>query len=333
MKRRDFLVSLASAIPAATVLGGVAQAARAARIGVLLPSDAALRGPWLSGWQAAGGQRPSVTAQITGGHTQASEVISQWLESDRVDVIVSVLSAYGSQVSTLLERRGVPMLVTDFGANWQRPSSALVVRQGLGFALGAYALGQHAAATGSRTAVMVLSSFDAGFDHPRAFQLGFENAGGHVFETLLLDSSAVAWDATRLDHLRPDAVYVAASSAASLAALHVPHGVRLLAGGLAPWLLDAPLETALGTDLHPQHPAFTLGLEAAQTMARTAQRTGSGAQMLSALLQVRASNEPRWLAMRSGQMLNQRPLDSIGAGAQHLLASRSSGYSNAYPVL
>jgi hypothetical protein len=338
MKRRDFLFSIASAIPAAALLPSTAQAStapRVARIGLLLPKNPELERQFTAGWHAANALTPVVSARVS-AHGEALKEVRAWLEGNRVDVIVSALSAHGAEVRGLLERAGVPMLVADFGANWARSGSALVVRQGLRMAEGAFALGRHAAETGSRTAAIVTSSFDAGFDHVQAFRLGFEGQGGRVLDTLLLDSSAVVWDAGRLHALRADAVFVGASDAESLAKLRFPLGMRVLASGLAGWLLKSTkLETALAAN-GSQHPAFTLGLEAARTVTRANTLMGSGLHALPALLQARSSDPLQHLELRAGRVVARGELEAAAhfdAGVQMMATSRSSGYNNAYPVL
>lgn len=338
MKRRDFLFGIASAIPAAAALGGAVQAsaaARALRVGLLLPDNAGLEQLFTAGWRAANAPTPTAAARV-GAHAAAAQVLDAWLEGDRVDVIVSALSAHGAVVRALIERAGVPMLVADFGANWARSGSALIVRHGLRMSEGAFALGRHAAATGSRTATIVTSSFDAGFDHVRAFKLGFEGAGGQILDTLLLDSSAVTWDAARLFDLRADAVFVAASDAASLAKLRLPLGTRVLASGLAPWLLNgASLETALATN-GSKHPAFALGLEAARTVIQANTRWQNGLQSLPALLQARQIQPLQHVELIAGRVVSRNALPvaaHFDAGIQMMNASRPSGYSNAYPLL
>jgi hypothetical protein len=338
MKRRDFLFSIASAIPAAAILPSAAQAStspRATRIGLLLPKNADLERQFTTGWRVANGLIPTVSARV-GTHSEALKEVKSWLEDDRVDMIVSAFSAHGAEVRALLEGRGVPMLVADFGANWARSGSALVVRQGLRMAEGAFALGQRTARTGTRTAAIVTSGFDAGFDHVRAFRLGFEGQGGRILDTLLLDSSAVTWDAGRLHELRADAVFVAASDAESLSKLRLPLGTRLFASGLAPWLLKSMnLETALAAD-GSQHPVFTLGLEAAHTVARANTLMGNGLHSLPALLQARLSQPLRHLELRTGRVVAHSDLEDaphFDTGAQMMAASRTGGYSNAYPVL
>ena len=340
MKRRDFLFGIASAIPAATLGASLAVASagsRGARIGLLLPERGDVERQFLAGWRAAGAATPSLTERLGAGHAQALKTVTGWLEGNRVDVIVSALSAHGPQVRAHLEAHGVPMLVAEFGANWARPSSgsALIVRQGSRMAEGAFALGRHAAQSGSRTATIVTTSFDAGFDYVRAFELGFTGQGGTVQGTLLLDSSAVPWDAARLAELGTDAVFVAASEAVSLQNLRVPPGMRLLAGGLAGWLLgSSTLETALAGN-GARHPAFTLGLEAAQTVVRANELMQSGLHALPALIQARTVRGLERLELQGGRVVSRHALadaPAFNAGVQMLSASRSSGYSNAYPV-
>lgn len=339
MKRRDFLFSIASAVPVAATLSGVAFAGstpRAVRVGLMLPATPDLERQFLAGWREASAVTPTVSARVGAGHGDAAQTVQAWLEGNRVDVIVSALSAHGARVRSLAEAHGVPIFVADFGANWSRAGSALVVRQGLHMAEGAYALGQHAARTGSRSAVVVTSSFDAGFDHVRAFTLGFESADGRVLETMLLDSSAVPWQPQRLHAVRPDAVFVAASSALSLKDFQVPLGTRVLAGGLAPWLLPhLSVETALATDA-TAHPAFALGLEAGRTLHKAHALVQSGLHVLPALLQARTIRPLERLELRGGRVVHRSDLEDASAfepGVQMLTASRTSGYSNAYPVL
>lgn len=337
MKRRDFLASLASSVPVAATLTVAARASSqpsTLRVGLLLPASADLERQFLSGWREAGGAAPTLSARVDAGYG-AARVVQPWLEGGRVDLIVSALSAHGTQVRSLVEASGVPMLVADFGANWARAGSALVVRQGLRMAEGAYALGQHAARTGSRTAVVVTSSFDAGFDHVPAFTTGFESAGGRVLDTMLLDSSAVPWNPQRLHALRPDVVFVAASSASSLKAFQVPIGTRVLAGGLAAWLMPhLPLETALAGG-GSAHPAMTLGREAARTVRNLQTLVQGGMHVLPALLQARTAFPLERLEVNGGHFVQRGALeDALGfkSGVQRLVASRPSGYTNAYPV-
>jgi hypothetical protein len=337
MKRRDFLRSIglssAAAIAAPTVALASSQV-KSAKVGLLVP-DHELGNEFLSGWSQAGGHA-AVLERVGSGHGAASSVVKTWLEHRRVDLIVSAFSAHGSSVRSQLEARGVPMLVSDLGANWARQGSALVVRRGASLALGAYALGQHAARTGSRRVAIVTSSFDAGFDHVSAFQLGLESAGGRVLDTLLLDSSAVSWNPNRLLDLRADAVFVAASDASSLEQLRFPLGTRILASSLAPWLLrGVTLETALGFD-GATHPARALGFEAARVVAQVSDLERDGSSLLSALLQANAAPALQRLEMRDGRVLRRHDLEqpqAFDAGVQCLNVSRSSGYTNAYPVV
>jgi hypothetical protein len=334
MKRRDFLRSIslsgAAALAAPTVTLASSQT-KTLKVSLLVP-DGALGDKFLTGWREAGGLSPSVLERITPARS-ARGIVQAWLERGAVDVIVSAFSAHGADVAAQLEGKGVPMLVADFGVNWVRPGSALVVRQGTGMARGAFALGQHAARTGTRTAAIVTSSFDAGFDHVQAFRLGFEGAGGRVLETLLLDSSAVPWNPHRLSELRADAVFVAASDAASLKDVRFPLGTRVLAGGLAGWLLrGVKLETALSTD-GSRHPTQGLGFEAAGLLARAAKTELS---TLPALLQARQVSALHHLELRDGQVLHRAALPEpavFDAGVQQLRAPRSSGFTNTYPIL
>jgi hypothetical protein len=336
MKRRDFLRTIAASSAAAVAAPTLATAATASsRVGLLLPAHITFEQHFMRGWSGAGGPGAAQQERVA-THAAAAATVSRWLERGSVDLIVSALSAHGPQTRALLESKGVPMLVADFGANWARASSALIVRQGLRMAEGVYALGRRAAQGGTRTGVIVTSAFDAGFDHVSAFRLGFEGHGGRVLDTLLLDSSAVAWDAQRLMALRSEAVFVAASDARSLAGLRVPLGTRVLASGLAPWLLNGvTLETALGFG-GKQHPAFALGLEAARTIRRASELVRGGLHALPALLQARSNAPLQHLEMRAGTVVGARALEDMAmfeAGVQQLAASRSSGYTNAYPLL
>jgi hypothetical protein len=335
MKRRDFLRTIAASSAAAVAAPSLAVASSPeTRVGLLLPANETLERHFLRGWQGAGGDAAQL--ERVGGHAQAAQTVGTWLQRGRVDLIVSALSAHGASTRAMLETRGVPMLVADFGANWNRASSALVVRQGLRMAEGAYALGRRAAQSGTRTGVIVTSAFDAGFDHVGAFRLGFEGHGGQVLDTLLLDSSAVPWDVERLQALRADVVFVAASDARSVAGLRLPLGTRVFASGLAPWLLKGvTLETALAT-ASKQHPAFTLGLEAARTVSRASGLVRGGSHALPALLQARSNAPLQHLELRAGTVVGARALEDVAMfapGAQQLAASRSSGYTNAYPLL
>jgi hypothetical protein len=334
MKRRDFLRSIslsgAAAIAAPTVTLALSQT-KTLKVGLLVP-DGALGDSFLTGWREAGGVTPNLLERVSPTRS-ARGIVQDWLQRGAVDVIVSAFSAHGADVAVQLEGTGVPMLVADFGVNWMRPGSALVVRQGTGMARGAFALGQHAARTGTRTAAIVTSSFDAGFDHVQAFRLGFEGAGGRVLETLLLDSSAVPWNPNRLFDLRADGVFVAASDAMSLKDVRFPLGTRILAGGLAGWLLRGlNLETALSLN-GSRHPARGLGFEVAELLARASKTELS---TLPALLQARQPSPIHHLELRDSQVLHRATLPEpavFDAGVQQLRASRSSGFTNAYPIL
>ena len=117
--------------------------------------------------------------------------------------------------------------------------------------------------------------------------------------------------------------------------LRVPSGTRLLAGGLAGWLFgSSTLETALAGN-GARHPAFTLGLEAAQTVMRANGLMQSGLHALPALLQARTVRGLERLELQGGRVVSHQALSdapAFDAGVQMLSASRSSGYSNAYPV-
>jgi hypothetical protein len=337
MKRRDFLRTITASSAAAVVAPGITLAssqARTPRVGLLVP-DHDLGNEFLSGWSQLD-TRGSVIERIGSRHGDASRVVSAWLERGSVDLIVSAFTAHGSSVRVQLEARGVPMLVADLGANWARPGSALVVRRGLGLARGAYALGRHAARTGSRRVAVVTSSFDAGFDHVNAFRLGLESAGGRVLDTLFLDSSVVAWDANRLFDLRADAVFVATSDASSLKDVRFPLGTRVLASGLAPWSMrGVTLETAMSFD-GAMPPARALGLEAARVVATVSELERHGSSLLSALLQFNTLPALHRLEMRDGRVLHRDDLEhpqAFDLGVQRLEASRSSGYTNAYPII
>jgi hypothetical protein len=117
------------------------------------------------------------------------------LDEGCVDLVVAGVSApVAARLRNLFEERQVPLLVSSIGATARRSAhrSPYVFTSSLGLWEASAAMGRWSAFQLGRSCLVLTSAFDSGFDHVRAFRLGFESAGGRVAGTVVTHAQAPA---------------------------------------------------------------------------------------------------------------------------------------------
>jgi branched-chain amino acid transport system substrate-binding protein len=157
----------------------------------------------------AGGRAVELLPREAGpGIGKAVQGARELLETQGVDLVVGLIGS-GAAVAlrSLFEQAERPLLVSNVGANVLRQDevSPYVVTNSLGHWRTSWALGRWAAQNLGQRGFIAESFYDAGYDAPYAFQLGFEGAGGTVLET-------------RVSHVPPHSPDLASLAAAIRAA-------------------------------------------------------------------------------------------------------------------
>jgi branched-chain amino acid transport system substrate-binding protein len=270
--RRDFLrlagltagglmtQTLIAPAGAARAFGGLSPGLGGGRVGVLLPASTrypALRNSFLAGLQlAAEGRAQDLVVRETGAGTgNAYETAQQLLNKEGVRQIVGMFDELTlTHLRRTLEARQATVLAVSLGENLSRLTKAdsRVTAHGLDLAQSAAAFGAWAARSLGRTAVLVASSYDSGYDAFAAFRFGFENAGGQVRSTVITHQPDggpdVAAAMRTIAAIRPDFVYAAYCGSAAVEWVRAYRQAGLgsipLAG--SPFLADGTLLAAHG---------------------------------------------------------------------------------------
>jgi branched-chain amino acid transport system substrate-binding protein len=278
------------------------------------------------------GTTPSVAIE------QARELIS----TDQVELIVGSLSSgIAATLHPLLHERGMPLLVSNIGANMSRDDrySPYIIRNSFSYWQSSWALGRWAAGNLGKQAFVASSFYDSGYDSLYAFQLGFESAGGAITSTkvthLPTDPGELHTLMAAIQQAQPDLVFAAYSGsqandfvrayADSGLSAHIP----LLGSGFLvdesllpqqgdaalgiktalPWArtLDLPANQAFTSAFQdfsgrPADPFAVLGYDTARLIAQCACNT-SGPDQLRQALATAAFESPRGSARMDETLL------------------------------
>lgn len=360
--RRNFIRNAASllgaavatpalALPAAGALTTLQQGA-VLRVGVLLPRSTlqpALGADFLAGLRLAltaaardsGRQVEVISEDIGSAPGLAAGKARRLLAEERVQVVIGLLQpALAATLRPLFESHGVPLLVTDAGANLprQHEQSPFVFYNDLNLWQSDWALGRWAGIPGKR-AVIITSFYDSGYDLPYAFTAGFASSGGTVVQTLVSDppgqqkrSAEELLAAIRI--LEPDVVYllhsgpeaadlaqafkssdVAGSSQLVLSGLTLPDGLPVRQGGalsgipsVFSWAagLDSEQNRSFSTNYQTETlqlpDAFAaLGFDTGSLLGHVLEQTGE-APTARELLQ--ALSQASWSGVRGAASMN-----------------------------
>ncbi len=235
MKRRNFFGLLGSGVSSGTmVVAGEAAAgelrspaqggARALPLGVIVPRShlrpelgAAFRAGLelaLEGQLAHGRALAPVVEEVEVGGGGLAAALARLLSRHQPGIILAMLDA--RLASEAVRQCGERTLLIDCSAGAIVPAPSTpatrLPRLTLGHWQSAYALGRWAASQGRRAAI-ISTFYDAGYDGLYAFRLGFEDGGGSLEPTVVIDvpnrhlgcAAAIAQAAARA----PEVVYAA----------------------------------------------------------------------------------------------------------------------------
>jgi branched-chain amino acid transport system substrate-binding protein len=142
------------------------------------------------------------------------------IERDKVDLVVA---AFDSQAAAglrpMIEQSRVPLIAADSGANLIRSSdrSPYLTYNTINAWQSSWALGDWAARSVGRNAVVVASCYESGYDTLYTFELGFTAAGGTIHKTHITHVPGRADDWPTLlrtiSNAKPDVVYAMYSGA------------------------------------------------------------------------------------------------------------------------
>ena len=228
MNRREFMKSMVMvAGTAMTSFPLVSLAGNPIRIGVLLPESRIypdLGKNWLAGARLAlkradkgACRRIVLIPQSTGFTTGATARRIKVFLEDGVKLVTGMISpglAVGLQ-DHFTENRAF-LLMSSLGANVSTPAidSPFIFRHTLNTWQAAWSLGNWAARTLGRRAMIISSFYESGFDSLRAFSLGFEGGKGRILESIVTDKPIAERDLLEsalcnIRYRRPDVVYAA----------------------------------------------------------------------------------------------------------------------------
>jgi branched-chain amino acid transport system substrate-binding protein len=169
----------------------------------------------------AGGRTVELLPRGVGvGTSLAVREAGDLLQAQGADLVVGLVGSGAAAILRgLFDQARVPLLVSNVGANVARESefSPYVLVNSLGYWQAHWALGGWTAEHIGRKAFVATSFYDAGYDAPYVFRLGFEGAGGTVVETSVTHipprSPDLALLAAAIRAADPDVVYAAYSGA------------------------------------------------------------------------------------------------------------------------
>lgn len=221
---------LASAGSRALAAGGSARTASrgVVRVGLLLPYSDLHPAPstsFLTGLrrylddngQILGGRRVELCVEEVGsGVSRTIRATERLLETERVDLVIGLVGSGALHyIEPMLAAARTPLIAVGAGERaGDAPASAYVVHNTLDYGRSSRAAGTWAAETHGRRGVIMTSLYESGFDAPRGFRVGFEEAGGEIADLIVADAHhhtstdlAAALDAVAA--LKPDVLFAA----------------------------------------------------------------------------------------------------------------------------
>lgn len=172
----------------------------------------------------AAGQTPNVQLPEAGTSTfQMLSAATRSLRQDRPDYLIAIQHPGAApELGEVARAERARVVLLDSGANVPRfyESHAHVQLAGMGQWRSDYALGRWAAMQGARTAAILTSLYDTGYDLISAYSAGFQSGGGNEPTVILTDdphvpgaSAGAALEA--VGRLSPDVVHVLHSGRSS----------------------------------------------------------------------------------------------------------------------
>jgi branched-chain amino acid transport system substrate-binding protein len=201
---------------------------RPLKLGVLLPTSSlypALDKNLLAGmklyFDRLGGQIHDrvidlIPREIGFGHGLALRASHQLIEEEKVDLVVGVISSeVAARLRHLFEAHQTPLIVANAGANVVREADTnpYVFYNSLNYWQANWAMGAWAGANLGRTALVVTSLYDSGYDALHAFRAGLASVGGAIAQTMVTHASSEVDDLegvlATINRGRPDFVFAA----------------------------------------------------------------------------------------------------------------------------
>ncbi|MBC8162708.1 MAG: ABC transporter substrate-binding protein, partial [Roseiflexaceae bacterium] len=216
------------------------------------------------GQQSGAGRFTLVPAAYSSPYDSLVQARQLVVEQD-VQLVTGLISRNeAASLAPLLRQQGVPMIVSDIGANViDRPAErGPLIRSSLSYWQANRALGEWAIERGQR-AVIITALYEAGYDALYAFRHGFTQAGGTVLATLVANSPAeLGAQLVLAGASNPDLVYAAFSGSEALAFTQAYAAAPLARVPLigAGFLVDE--------QLLPRHGALALGIASVMPWSR-----------------------------------------------------------------